>query len=652
MSDLLHIEEEGRYLRLRSVLGKDDLILTRLEGDEQVSGLFRFSFEMISPELDLRADRLLGKPITGIVKRPSSEQPRYVSGLMTRFGAGPMFSRNYRFYSCEIRPWLWFLTRTADCRIFQDRDVIEIAEEIFGEHGFTDYDFGHVKTKPPKRTYCVQYRETDHDFLARLFAEEGFFFYFIHEDQRHTLTVADTPGGYGDTFDDKIPFRAQTTLTDVISAWSPETRIVTGRWTQRDFDFEKPSADLTATTQTIKKAGNLEKWEVYDYPGRYLDKGRGDHLTRRRMEMAEAPFERVHGASDCPGFYAGARFTLTTHEIEGEQNTEHALVRLSHVAHDYTQISGQADPPDYQNTFECMPADVVYRPERPHHKPAIAGPQTATVVGPSGEEIYTDKYGRVKVQFHWDREGGRDEKSSCWIRVSQPWAGRKWGGIFIPRIGMEVIVDFLEGDADQPLITGYVYNAENPVPYDLPANKTQSGVKTRSSMNGSESNFNEIRFEDKKGQEQVYVHAEKNMDRVVENDDSLDVGRDQTIDVGRDQTIEVERHRTETVKTGNEKVDIKQGNRDVTIGMGNETLIVKMGNQRTHVQLGKSELEAMQSIELKVGASSVKLDQSGVTIKGMMINIQGYSTTDVKGTMTTVNGSAMLRLGGGIIMIN
>jgi type VI secretion system secreted protein VgrG len=640
----IQIKEGDRYLRLRTPLGPDELILTRLEGEEAVSGLFRFRFEMVSPNDGLGAKDLLGKRVTGIVRRPTDEEPRYFSGMVTSFGRGPMFTRNYRYYACEIRPWFWFLTKTTDCRIFQDRDIIEIAEKIFGEHGFSDYDFGGVKSKPPKRTYCVQYRETDYDFISRLFAEEGLYYYFKHEDQKHTLMVADSNSGYGDTFNDEVPFRAQETLTNVISRWQAAENYITGTWTQRDYDFMKPSADLTTTTKTVKPVSGLDKWEIYDYPGRYFDKGRGDGFTRKRMELSERDFELTEGESDCPGFYAGAKFTLSDHEVESEKGTEHALTRVTHLSHDYTQVSGDADPPIYRNSFVCMPADVVFRPDRPHHKPVVVGPQTAVVVGPSGEEIYTDEHGRVKVQFHWDREGKKDEKSSCWVRVSQPWAGRRWGGIFIPRIGMEVIVDFFEGDADRPIITGYVYNGENPVPYELPANKTQSGFKTRSSKNGGESNFNELRFEDKKGEEQVYVHAEKNMDRVVENDD--------TLDVGHDQTIEIERHRTETVKTGNETVDVDKGNRTITLGQGNDKLHLKMGNHTTKIDLGKSEHEAMQSIELKVGQSSVKLDQSGVTIKGLQINIKGQVTTNVEAVMTTVKGSGMLTLQGGIVKIN
>jgi type VI secretion system secreted protein VgrG len=266
------------------------------------------------------------------------------------------------------------------------------------------------------------------------------------------------------------------------------------------------------------------------------------------------------------------------------------------------------------------------------------------VVGPPGEEIWTDKFSRVKVQFHWDRLGKVDDKSSCWIRVAQPWAGSKWGAIFIPRIGQEVVVDFLEGDPDQPIIIGSVYNNAQMPPYELPANQTQSGVKTRSSKGGGSANFNELRFEDKKGSEDIYFHAEKDFHRLVENNDDLKVGYD--------QTIEIENNRTENVKKGNETITIEKGNRDTTIKMGNDSLTISMGNQTTKISLGKSETEAMQSIELKVGQSSVKLDQMGVTIKGMMIKIEGQVQVDVKGLMTNVNGTAMLNLKGGITMIN
>ncbi len=298
----------------------------------------------------------------------------------------------------------------------------------------------------------------------------------------------------------------------------------------------------------------------------------------------------------------------------------------------------------------------------------MEGTQTAVVVGPSGEEIFTDKYGRVKVQFFWDRQGKKNADSSCWIRVGTLWAGKQWGAIHIPRIGQEVIVAFEEGDPDQPIIVGSVYNADQMPPYNLPDNKTQSGLKSRSSLKGGTDDFNQLRLEDKKGSEEIYFHAQKDFNRVVENNDTLKVGSSKADDGS--QTVEVWKDRTETVKTGNEKITIekgnrtvtlntgndlhqmKQGNRDVKIDMGNDSLKISMGNHTTKLDLGKSETEAMQSIELKVGGNSIKIDQTGVTIKGIMVSIEGQAMLDAKAPMTTVKGDGMLTLKGGITMIN
>jgi type VI secretion system secreted protein VgrG len=386
---------------------------------------------------------------------------------------------------------------------------------------------------------------------------------------------------------------------------------------------------------------------------------------------------------------------------------------ITSIQHSTTESSygSSAAGSSYSNVFTCIPASVPFRPPRTTPKPMVQGLQTAVVTGPGGEEIYVDKYGRVKVQFFWDRKGKKDDKSSCWIRVVEQWAGKNWGFVCNPRIGQEVIVDFLEGDPDRPLITGRVYNASQMPPYNLPDNLTQSGIKSRSSKGGSPTNFNEIRFEDKKGSEEVYVHAEKDFNRVVENNDTLKVGFDkkdkgdqtvqvfnnqglavgasgcddgsqtikiwnnQALTVGNDQakdgsqTITIYKDRTETVKTGNESVtieqgnrtvtvqqgndthEISQGNRAVTIDMGNDTLTIKMGNQTTKLNLGASSTEAMQSIELKVGQNSIKIDQMGITLSGMMVKVQGQIQTQVQGTMVQVSGDAMTQISGGITMI-
>ncbi|HEV3022674.1 MAG TPA: type VI secretion system tip protein TssI/VgrG, partial [Pirellulales bacterium] len=363
---------------------------------------------------------------------------------------------------------------------------------------------------------------------------------------------------------------------------------------------------------------------------------------------------------------AGHKFDLSEHFDANGTYVLTAVEHRSSIEGSYTQ--GKREGPTYANTFHCIPVALPFRPHRRTPKARVDGTQTAVVVGPSGEEIFTDKYGRVKVQFFWDRQGKKNADSSCWVRVGTLWGGKQWGMIIIPRIGQEVIVAFEEGDPDQPIIVGSVYNANMMPPYALPANKTQSGLKSRSSPSGGTDDFNELRLEDKKGSEEIYFHAQKDFNRVVENNDTLKVGSSKADDGS--MTVEVWKDRTETVKTGNEKVTIEkgnrdvivktgndthkveQGNRDVKIDMGNDGLKISMGNQTTKIDMGKSETEAMQSIELKVGQSSIKLDQTGVTIKGMMVQIEGQVQLEAKATMTSIKGDGMLTLKGGITMIN
>jgi type VI secretion system secreted protein VgrG len=363
----------------------------------------------------------------------------------------------------------------------------------------------------------------------------------------------------------------------------------------------------------------------------------------------------------CRRLAAGHKFTLVTPpgdvlakslKAEGA----YVLTAVTHTLKGGSDFqSGAPGPFEYRVEFVCIPAALPFRPPRTTPRPRVAGTQTAVVVGPAGEEIFTDKYGRVKVQFQWDREGKKDADSSCWARVGSIWAGKQWGAIHIPRIGQEVIVDFLEGDPDQPIILGSVYNAEQMPPYKLPDNKTQSGLKSRSTLKGSPDNFNELRFEDKKGSEEVYFHAEKNFTRIVENNDTLKVGfekkdqGDQTMEVFNNQKLTVGAGKAQAAD-GSQTVSIYK-DRTATIEMGNDSLTIKMGNQTTKLNLGKSETEALQSIELKVGQSSVKVDQTGVTIKGLMIQVEGQVMTQVKGLMTQVTADAILTAKGALTMI-
>jgi type VI secretion system secreted protein VgrG len=524
-------------------------------------------------------------------------------------------------------PWLWFLTRTSDCRIFQNKTVPDIIEKIFSDLKFKDYQLRLYGNFAP-RDYCVQYRETDFNFVSRLMEEEGIYYFFKHEQNKHTLVLANDPAAHeacpGQNTA-RYDFRGgAVAYEDVITEWHHEEEFRTGAWAQTDYNFETPSTSLAVTVN-----GN-NPYEIYEYPGEYRVRGDGDRLARVRLQEQTARTSVSQGASGCRHFTSGFQFTLQDH-YRKDLNTPYLLTAVRHAATQGSyEAGGTSEELSYRNSFECMPFSIPYRPQRVTPQPFVQGCQTAVVVGPGGEEIYTDKYGRVKVQFHWDREGKKNENSSCWIRVSHPWAGQGWGAISIPRIGQEVIVDFLEGDPDQPIITGRVYNAAQMPPYDLPANRTQSGTKSRSSLGGGPANFNEIRLEDKMGSEQLFIHAEKNQDIEVEKDETHWVGHDRKKTIDNDETTHVKHDRTETV------------DHNETIKIGNiQDLTVKVNRI---IDVGKDHTEAIHgSMSLSVDRtkSETVLINSAETIGGgKELSIGGLYQVTVGGAHNTTVGGA------------
>jgi type VI secretion system secreted protein VgrG len=656
-------QADASLFTLTTPLGKDKLLLKAFRGSEGMSRLFRFELDLLSEDPGIKYTDIIGKSVTISLKQADGT-PRYFNGVISRFGQGGADVR-FTTYRAEMVPWLWFLTRTADCKIFQNMTIPDIIKKVFQGLGFNDFSDS-LKASYQARDYCVQYRETDFNFISRLMEEYGIYYFFKHEQGKHTLVLGDDPSANSDCpGQNQFRFYIETTAVldeDVVNGWNAEQELRTGKSTLTDYNFETPSSSLLASTATIDTVGGNSQFDTYDYPGKYLKKNDGESLTKIRMQEEESVHLVVHGTGNARSMVSGYKFTLKEHYRE-DMNTSYLLTEIEHTAHTTAYSTAKVKMEEhYANSFKCIPASVPFRPLRQTRQPTVKGPQPAVVVGPSGEEIYTDKYGRVKVQFFWDRLGKNDENSSCWIRVAQSWAGKNWGVFFLPRIGQEVMVDFLEGDPDQPLVTGRVYNADQMPPYGLPDNMTQTVMKTRSSKGGSTDNFNEITFEDKKGSEFIHIHAEKDMKREVENDDALTVGHDQTIDITNNRTETVDQgNESVTIKTGNRLVEVSQGNddhkidmgnRSVAISMGNDSLKISMGNQTTKVDLGSISTEAMQSITLTVGQSSIKIDQMGVTIQGMMISIQGQVQAEVKAVMTSVSGDAMLTCKGGITMIN
>lgn len=681
---MVDLKQEGRPIGVETPFGKDVLVLTEFSGEENLSSLFSFDLEMLSTTAGIDPQTFIGEPVSFYVLNTDGSK-RWFNGVVSVFSYVGEGDRVHT-YRARVVPWFWLLTHGSDCRVFEAdeaRTAKEIIDEILGDLGFTDYRWD-VKRTFRKREYCTQYRETHLDFISRLLEEEGVGYYFQHEQGKHTLVFFDHVDGAYDVKESEVSHtttKIQRGGTVEITAWNREYEFHTGKSTTTDYDFENPTSLLKADSSTLVGFDANSKLDRYDFPGDYKKAGEGKALAKLRMEAEESGYAIVNGASVCRTFSPGGRFKIKDHPVDSEKGKKFLIRTVHHQASQGGSYLTGGSPSDiYSNSFSCQPAETVYRPPRAHAKPRVMGPHSAVVTGPSGEEIYTDKYGRVKVQFHWDRLGKKDEKSSFWVRVITPWAGSGWGMIQIPRIGQEVIIDFLEGDPDRPIISGMVYNANNMPPYPLPAEMTKSGVRTQSTKSGGSDNFNEIYFEDKKDSELFYMHAEKDFECEIENNEKRKVGfedkdkGDQEIEIYNDQKVkigqgskggsqQVDIHKDRKVKiatgndslqvdTGNRDVKIKKGNQSHQVDMGNVNVKIKMGNQVTKLDLGKASTNAMQAIELVCGPSSIKLTPAGVEIKGLMVTVKGDVKTSVEGTMTEVKGAAMLKAQGGITMIN
>lgn len=774
--------QAGRLMAVTTPLGPNALLLETLTGTEELSALFTFRLGVLAPpETQFTFDQLLGQSVTIALSMPGNTF-RFLNGIVVSLSEegqvhGPRGTTAFVRYRAEVVPKIWLLTRRMQSRIFQQIKVPDILKKVFT--GF-EVDWAGLQGTYEPRDYCVQYRESDFDFASRIMEEEGIYYYFSHADGSHKMMVADKPKGHlpvpGPTIIRYEPAIGGGREDDRIYSWYKTQEIRSGKVTLWDHCFELPHQHLDASqpiqsTVTVggvshkSTVGGNDQLELYDYPGAYAQRfdgiapGGGDRksdvqkifqdnkrTTAIRMEQEAAQGIVIIGASNCRQLAAGHKFTLAEH-FNG--NGDYVITRVEHdinLIGSYT--NDESDRIDYRNDFHCLPFALPYRPAQTTPKAHVWGTQTATVVGPPGEEIFTDKYSRVKVKFHWDRAEGKDANSSCWIRVATLWAGKQWGMIHIPRIGQEVIVAFEEGDPDRPIIVGSVFNAEQMPPETLPADKTISGWKSRSSLEGDETMYNQLMFEDKKGLEYIYFHAQKDFYRVVENNDFVTIGFDakdkgnqmvtihniqqvvvgddgggdkpedgsqlvyvwnnhefvvgngegdckdgselgsiwnnQEIEIGKgkgkakdgsqivsifnnqtlivgsgkgankdgSQLVTIWKDRQVTIKTGDDKLTIDKGNRETKISMGNDKLTVAMGNIVTKVSLGSSKEEAMQSIELKVGANSIKIDQSGITLKGIMVKIEGTAMAQMKAPMTQVNGDGMLMCKGGIVMIN
>jgi type VI secretion system secreted protein VgrG len=615
--------EENRFLYVNSSLGADELLLESFTGEEAISHLFSFNLELWSENSAIKFEDILGQGISFGVLGPAGGKPRHIHGIVTSFAQLPGTFRLAR-YRATVAPKIWVLTRTQNLRIFQDQKVPEILETVL--QGF-DVAWELHRTYP-KREYCVQYRETDFNFMSRLMEEEGIFYFFRHTASGHKLVIADDAVSYQDIPDDATLIYDEvaggTREESRISGWMKTQELGSGKNTLEDYNYGKPtlammvsqpivdSVQVGKVTHKLKVGGN-DRFEVYDYPGNYGiryqamgEKSTGEGLAKTGMEEMELSQFSIRGQSNVHCLIPGYRFAVTRHP---NADGTYVVGSMTHSAVEGDFLSGDRKVENhYGNTFTCFPVALRYHPSHTCVKARVWGCQTAVVVGPPGEEIYTDEKGRVKVQFHWDREGHHDAASSCWIRVASFWAGDHWGAIHIPRIGQEVVVDFLEGDPDCPIVVGSVYNAVKMPPYNLPDNKTQSGIRSRSSKGGGSANYNEIRFEDKKGSEEILIHAEKDLKTEVENDETREVANDRSVTVGNNETKKVGAKQDITI--GSSKTEAVGSDKTLTVG-GSETRTVATNRS---VTIGSAD--SLTAMTIEVTATSISIMAPSISITG------------------------------------
>jgi type VI secretion system secreted protein VgrG len=669
-----------RSVHLTSPL-QDTIEFRRLAAFEALSQLFEFELDVVSERGDIRPDEVLGKPFTVSVEI-DGDRKRHFHGYAVRMESTPGTGRSAG-YRVTLRPWLWFLTRTSDCRIFQGMNVPAILRAVFDTEHTAEIELKGLSANYDPWVYGVQYRETDFNFVSRLMEQEGIGYWFEHSASVHTLKLFDNSLAHP-----AIDGGASVTYRDETRGVSDRDHIHTIGWSHEiqpavyaidDYDFLRPGGNLDAVRRAERKPTHAKaEYEIYDYPGEYDTIAEGEQYAAVRVEELRAQAEVFHGSGNERDLSVGRRFKLDDHPRR-DLNIEYLVTSTSIVVEEEARESGTGGAFSYSMSFTAIPAAQPFRPPRITPKPVVQGVQTAVVVGPPGAEIHTDElgHGRIRVQFHWDRYGERNDKSSCWLRVATPWAGKGFGAISLPRVGDEVVVSFEEGDPDRPLVIGSVFNGDNRTPWKLPDNATQSGIFTRSSKGGSAGTANAIRFEDKKGAEELWLHAERDQRIEVEHDERHTVGRNRTKTVqasetngiGGDQSTQVGGNRTVTVgRAAAETVALAKaltigGAYQVTVGaVMNETVV---GAKATEVggfryekvagykrsEIGKSlTFEAGDEVVIKTGDASLTMKKDGtIEIVGKSITLKtGGGSVEIKddgkiaatGTDTTMKTTA------------
>lgn len=663
--------------------------LLRAQVDEALCGLTETTVEFMSPDLDLDLGKLVGGRVRLEIDAPKDKTRVFQGRCVSADYLGSHLGRGY--FRAEIRPWLWFLTRASDCRVFQDMSALDVVKAVFDQHGFNDVAHDPRLTRP-RRDYCVQYRETDFDFVRRLLEEEGIHWFFTHDAGKETLVLADDMGAHSPVPDHPridFHFREETyrRRDDHVFDWRRAERVRTGKVSLQSFDFDKPQSRLMATRALPRGRHGWTGAELYDYSGRHLDQDEGERQARIIAEAFAADHMRALGLCNVRQMAAGATFRLESHPRAAE-NGEYLVVSARHqirvemeqdremaeaILGPLLAFDGDGVPDAYRCAFEAQPTREPFRAPRAAPRPAIPGLQTAMVVGKKDEEIWTDRHGRVKVRFHWDRKGPKDERASAWLRVASPWTGKGWGFVGIPRIGQEVVVQFEDGDPDRPLITGMVWNGESKPPYSLPGQQSLTGIRTNSTKGGA--GFSELVFEDRKDAEFVRLRSERDFTQIVGNNAEITVGDGHKSPGTFRQTIHGDK--TERIVEGDHAFIVAKGKeswtvaRDRTASVGGDEALTVDGDRKATVKgasrttVGKGceldvgaalTLSARSKIVLRCGGSKVEITPAKVTISSPQVEVKatasakvtaaGQLTLEGKG-MASLKGSGLLKLEGG-----
>jgi len=609
-------------------IGDDESFwVRRFEVSEGVSRLFRIVLDLVADEEEIAFDRIVGREVRVDLSLPEGQGQRYWCGIVSGFShLGPYHKGHagdpMHAYRAVVRPKLWTLSRTSDCRIFHRKTVPEIVAQVLQQHGITDVDLTNLPNDYATREYTVQYREKDLDFLSRLLEAEGISYHFVHDEQTHLLRFFESALGNPAVQGDDTAVLSSLGNVDqhplVLDSFDATQETSSGRHTYADYNFDSPSLRIEGSAQSVLDIGGNSEYEIYDYVTRNSSIAAAERRARLAAERSEVEAQEFVGRCHHPTIAAGAHLRLD-HDGSRFHERRFLITSVKHrlrqpVHHDETRCV-------YGNTFRCVPLDLPFRPAQVTPRPAIHGIQTALVVGPESEEIHVDARGRIQVQFHWDRENERDGTNVCWARVMQIATGKGFGAVFTPRVGQEVVVSFLDGDPDQPIVTGTVYNGEHRMPFGNEDSRTRSGIRTHS-VGGGPQNFNELRFDDDPGNEEVYLHAERDQNVVVEHDRGDRVGNDELREVVHDRRRRV----------GNDEVV------DVT-----NDQIVTLGNDRFVTIANNDTLEAGNQITLRAGQASITLEANGtLMIDGVDVYVNGKYVS-LRGTDSfTYNSDAIV----------